>query len=121
MNTNIQSVEEYINTYPQDVQEILLKLRSIVLEIAPTASEEIKYGMLGYKTCGKPLVYFAAFKNHIGLYATPSGHTEFAKELSIYKQGKGSVQFPINQVIPYTLIKNIVQFRFEENKLKYDK
>jgi len=76
------------------------------------------YGMPGYKTHKNPLVYFAAFKNHIGFYATPSGHTEFKDELSKYKQGKGSVQFPLDQPIPYKLIERIVQFRVTENENK---
>ena len=75
----------------------------------------MSYGMPAYKLKGKPLVYFAGFKNHIGFYATPSGHTEFARELSKYKQGKGSVQFPIDQPMPLELISLIVQFRVFEN------
>ncbi|MBN2262706.1 MAG: DUF1801 domain-containing protein, partial [Prolixibacteraceae bacterium] len=77
------------------------------------------YGMPAYKTYGKPLVYFAAFKSHIGFYATPSGHEQFAQELSAYKQGKGSVQFPTNQAIPYELIGRMVEFRVNEHNLKY--
>jgi len=74
--------------------------------------------MPAYKTNGKHLVYFAAFKNHIGFYATPAGHIEFAKELSQYKQGKGSVQFPLNQPIPYDLIARMVVFKVKENEKK---
>ena len=70
--------------------------------------------MPAYKLNKKPLVYFAAFKNHIGFYATPTGHSEFKNELSLYKQGKGSVQFPLNQKIPYQLIEKIVKFRVNE-------
>ena len=79
------------------------------------ATEEIVYGMPGYKTNGKPLVYFAGYKKHIGFYATPSGHESFQKELSKYKQGKGSVQFPLDQPIPFKFIEQIVRFRVEEN------
>ena len=75
-------------------------------------------GMPPYKTYGKPLVYFAGYKNHIGLYATPSGHQEFEKELASYKQGKGSVQFPIGE-LPIDLIRRIVAFRVKENDAKY--
>lgn len=71
--------------------------------------------MPAYKTHGKPLVYFAAFKNHIGFYATPTGHAEFAEQLSKYKQGKGSVQFPFDAV-PFDLVEKIIQFRVKENK-----
>jgi uncharacterized protein YdhG (YjbR/CyaY superfamily) len=74
--------------------------------------------MPGYKTNGKPLVYFAGYKNHIGFYATPQGHTEFSKELSTYKSGKGSVQFPLDQPIPVDLIGRIVEFRVKENHSK---
>lgn len=81
----ISTIDNYIASFPKEVQTQLKKIRSIILERAPDAVESISYGMLAYKTKGKPLVYFAAFKNHIGLYATPSGHTQFAEELSIYK------------------------------------
>ena len=75
----------------------------------------MSYGMPGYKLNKKPLVYFAAYKNHIGFYATPTGHKAFEAELSKYKQGKGSVQFPLDQEIPYDLITRIVVYRVEEN------
>jgi uncharacterized protein YdhG (YjbR/CyaY superfamily) len=74
--------------------------------------------MPAYKLNGKPLVYFAAYKKHIGFYATPSGHEKFAQELSKYKQGKGSVQFPTAQPVPLDLIKRIVEFRVQENLTK---
>jgi uncharacterized protein YdhG (YjbR/CyaY superfamily) len=74
--------------------------------------------MPAYKTNKKPLLYFAGFKKHIGLYATPSGHSKFEKALSKYKQGKGSVQFPLDQPIPYDLIEKIVKFRVRENTTK---
>lgn len=71
--------------------------------------------MPAYKLNKKPLVYFAAFKNHIGFYASPSGHSEFSKELSKYKQGKGSVQFLVNKPLPLDLVKRITDFRVREN------
>ena len=74
--------------------------------------------MPAYKINGKPLVYFAGFKNHIGFYATPNGHFEFKEELSNYKQGKGSVQFPLDKPIPFELIKRIVAYRIKENEHK---
>lgn len=118
MNTETDKVDAYIKTYPAEVQEILKQLRIIIKKIAPEAAESISYNMPAYKTCGKPLVYFAAFKNHIGFYATPTGHSEYAYELSKYKQGKGSVQFLINQPIPYDFIRRIVEFRLKENLSK---
>jgi uncharacterized protein YdhG (YjbR/CyaY superfamily) len=110
------TVEVYIKSFPQDVQQHLKQIRSIIKETAPEAEESISYGMPAYKLGGKPLVYFAGFQHHIGLYATPSGHEAFAKELAHYKQGKGSVQFPLQGTIPFDLIARIVAYRVAENK-----
>ena len=117
----MEKVNEYINSLPVEIQKIAQEIRCIIKNEAPDCDESISYGMPAYKTFGKPLVYFAAFKNHIGLYATPSGHTQFSKELSKYKQGKGSVQFPLDAAIPYELIRQIVAFRIKENKDKFNK
>ncbi len=116
-----ETVVAYIDSFPPDVKKHLTKLREMVKKLAPEAEEAMAYGMPGYKTYKKPLVYFAAFTHHIGLYATPSGHAEFKKELAAYKQGKGSVQFQLNEPIPYDLISKIIQFRVEENRMKYGK
>jgi len=112
------SIDEYIADFPEEIQSLLNQIRSAIKQAAPDAEESIGYGMPAYKTHGKPLVYFAAFKNHIGFYATPTGHAEFAMELSKYKQGKGSVQFPIDQPMPLKLIAQIVEFRVIENQEK---
>ena len=109
------TADEYIAGFTGDIQTILKQVRAPIKQAAPDAEESMSYGMPAYKLKGKPLVYFAGFKNHIGFYATPSGHTEFARELSKYKQGKGSVQFPIDQPMPLELISLIVQFRVFEN------
>jgi uncharacterized protein YdhG (YjbR/CyaY superfamily) len=111
----MNDVEKYIDQFPENVQIILNKIRMLVKKNAPDSTESIAYGMPAYKTHKKPLVYFAAFKNHIGFYATPSGHEQFKNELSKYKQGKGSVQFPLNQPIPYDLIEEMIKFRVSEN------
>ena len=119
MNSNAPiTIDEYIAGFPVDIQLILDQVRSTIKQAAPDAEESIGYGMPAYKTHGRPLVYFAAFKNHIGFYATPTGHAEFAKELSKYKQGKGSVQFPIDQPMPLELIAQVVAFRVIENQEK---
>lgn len=118
MNTSFPSVPAYISSFPPEIQAILNRIRELVVKNAPNAVESISYGMPAYKLNKKPLVYFAAFKNHIGFYATPTGHAQFQKELSIYKQGKGSVQFPIDKV-PYELIERIVQFRVKDNLSKH--
>ena len=115
------TVDDYIKMFPANVQIILKRLRALIKEKAPEADESIAYLMPAYKTNGRPLVYFEGFKNHIGFYATPSGHSEFAVELSKYKQGKGSVQFPLDQPIPYDLIGLIVEFRVQENLTKHKK
>lgn len=107
----MKEVEKYIEQFPEKVQQILLRIREIIFTEVPNVEEKISYGMPGFNVSGKPLVYFAAYKNHIGFYATPNGHERFEKELSKYKQGKGSVQFSLSQEIPYDLIKEIVVFR----------
>jgi uncharacterized protein YdhG (YjbR/CyaY superfamily) len=118
MKVDLKNVDEYIETFPTEIKSILKAIRAIILKNAPNAIESISYGMPAYKINRKPLVYFAAFKNHIGFYATPTGHAQFAGELSKYKQGKGSVQFPFNNV-PYELIERIIKFRVLENEQKY--
>ncbi len=111
----VGNIDEYILSFPHEVQVLLGQVRATIKLAAPEAMEYIGYGMPAYKLSGKPLVYFAAFKNHIGFYATPTGHSAFANELSIYKQGKGSVQFPLNKPLPLELISRIVAFRVMEN------
>ncbi|MFN7691952.1 MAG: iron chaperone [Bacteroidota bacterium] len=111
----MSDIETYIQQFPDEVQEILQTIRKLINDNAPGANEHFAYGMPAFKLYKKPLVYFAAFKNHIGFYATPSGHTEFQEELSKYRHGKGSVQFPLDKPIPYKLIERIVKFRVTEN------
>lgn len=116
MKTDFKSIEEYISTFPNEVKERLEEIRKLVKKEAPEAVESISYGMPTFKLNGKPLVYFAGYEHHIGFYPIPSGIEAFKKELSIYKQGKGSVQFPLNQPLPTELIEKIVKFRVQENK-----
>jgi uncharacterized protein YdhG (YjbR/CyaY superfamily) len=108
------TIDEYIAGFPQDVQAILQKVRMTIRKAAPKAEETIKYRMPTFTLNGN-LVYFAAFQKHIGFYPVPSGIAKFEKELSVYQQGKGSVQFPLDQPIPYDLISRIVKFRVKEN------
>lgn len=119
MIKNFKTMDEYIKTFPKDVQGILEKMRQTIRKVAPEATEAISYQMPTFKLNGKNLVHFAAFKNHIGFYPIPSGIEAFKKELSPYKQGKGSVQFPIDRPIPYDLVKKIVIFRVKENQFRY--
>ncbi len=109
-----QSIDEYIAGFPPDVQKILEKVRATIRNAAPDAQEKISYKMPTFTLNGN-LVYFAAFKNHIGFYPIPTGIKKFEKELSVYEQGKGSVQFPLDKPIPYDLITKIVKFRVKEN------
>ncbi len=112
-----QNIDEYIADFPPDVQKILQKIRLTVRKAAPQAEETIKYRMPTFTLNGN-LVHFAAFKKHIGFYPTPTGTKEFQRELSVYKGAKGSVQFPLDQPIPFGLISKIVKFRVKENLAK---
>ena len=113
-DAQFKTIDEYIKASPKDVQSILQRLRLTIQKAAPEAVETISYQMPTFKLNGKGLVYFAAFKNHIGFYPIPSGIEAFKKELSRYKQGKGSVQFPIDKPIPYDIVRKIVRFRAKE-------
>jgi uncharacterized protein YdhG (YjbR/CyaY superfamily) len=112
--TSFQSIDEYISEFSPEVQEILKTLRKVIKEAAPNAEEKISYQMPAFYLHGN-LVYFAAFKKHIGFYPTASGIEKFKDELSGYKGGKGSVQFPIEKPLPYELISKIVKFKVAEN------
>lgn len=105
----ITTVDEYIEQFDGEVRARLLQLREIIKAEAPDADEGIMYGLVGYKLGKKPLVYFGGFAHHIGFYATPQGHEAFADDLAKYKQGKGSVQFPLDQPLPVELVKRMVQ------------
>lgn len=108
------SIPAYIAAHPKYVQKLLTQLRSEIKKAAPGAAEAISYGIPTFKLNGN-LVHFAAFKNHIGFYPAPSGIDAFREELSTYKSAKGSVQFPLDQPLPLSLISRIVRFRVREN------
>lgn len=115
-STPPKTVEQYIAGFSPAVKKQLEQVRKTIRDNAPDAVEGISYGMPGFKYLGKPLVYFAGYENHIGFYATPTGHEAFKKDLSVYKTGKGSVQFPLSSPMPLALIKKIVLFRVKENE-----
>jgi len=115
--TTPKNIDEYILGFPNDVQEILRQIRMIIRQEAPEAEESIKYQIPTFTLNGN-LVHFAAFKEHIGFYPTPSGTEQFQKELSAYRTGKGSIRFPLDKPIPYDLISKIVNFRVKENLQK---
>jgi uncharacterized protein YdhG (YjbR/CyaY superfamily) len=112
-----KDIDEYITIQTPEVQILLEQMRQTIKKAAPNAEEVISYNMPAFKYYGM-LVYFAAYKKHIGFYATPTGHSEFKEKLSAYKQGKGSVQFPLDEPLPLNLITKIVKFRIEENLKK---
>ena len=114
---SIETIDEYISQFPADVQDILNTLRKVIREAAPETKEKISYQMPTFVFNGN-LVHFAAYKNHIGFYPTPSGISAFKEELAEYKGAKGSVQFPIEKPLPYELISRIVKFRVDENIMK---
>ena len=112
-----KTIDEYIAGYPPEIQKILKKIRATIRKAAPEAQETISYQMPTFTLNGN-LVHFAAFKKHIGFYPVPTGIVAFKKELSVYQGGKGSVQFLLDEPIPYGLISRIVKFRVKENLAK---
>jgi uncharacterized protein YdhG (YjbR/CyaY superfamily) len=113
--TKPKGIDGYIAGFPKDIRELLEQVRKTIQSAAPEAEETIKYAIPTFTLNGN-LVHFAAFKNHIGFYPTPMGIEEFNKELSRYKQGKGSVQFPIDKPMPLGLITRIVKFRVKKTR-----
>lgn len=113
-NSTFDSIDEYISSFPEEVKKKLDELRAVIRAAAPEAEERISYQMPTFSLKGN-LVHFAAFKHHIGFYPTPQGIEEFEEELSPYKSAKGSVQFPLDQPIPYDLVSRIVKFRVRQN------
>ena len=109
-----KNIDEYIPAFPKNVQTILQELRQAVRDAAPQAEEAISYQMPAFKLNGN-LVYFAAFKNHIGFFPTSSAMEVFKKEVKEYKTGKGTLRFPMDKPMPLNLVKKIVKFRVKEN------
>lgn len=107
-----KNIDEYINLYPDDVKEILEQLRNEIKSVAPEAIEVISYNMPAFKM-SEVLVYFAAYKKHIGFYPTPDAITEFKDELAPYKSSKGAVQFPLDKPLPLDLIRRMVKYRID--------
>ncbi len=107
-------MDEYIQTLPGDVQEILQKIRQIVQKVVPDAQETISYNMPTFTVDGKLLVHFAAWKNHIALYHIPAGDEAFQQELAPYVNDKGAVLLPLNKPIPYDLVEKIIRVRVQQ-------
>ena len=120
MNTpKAKNIDEYIAAFPPEIQVMLEELRGIIKKAAPEARETISYQMPAFSFHGI-LVYFAAYKNHIGFYPTGSGIEHFQKEVSAYEGSKGTVRFPLDRPIPLDLISKIVKFRVNENLEKVE-
>ncbi|OPY32521.1 MAG: hypothetical protein A4E32_01103 [Methanomassiliicoccales archaeon PtaU1.Bin124] len=111
------NIDEYISSFPENVQKIMQELRRVIREAAPDAKECISYQMPAFEQNGI-LVYFAGFKNHIGFFPTAEGKAAFEEELKKYKGGKGTVQFPLDRPIPYDLVRRIVIHRVQQNMAK---
>jgi uncharacterized protein YdhG (YjbR/CyaY superfamily) len=111
---NYNDIDEYIGSFPHEVQQILNNVRKVVNEAAPEAVEAISYGMPTLKLRGKNLVHFAAYKQYIGFYPTPSGTEKFQAEITPYAHSKGSIHFTLDKPIPYDLIEKITKFRASE-------
>lgn len=116
MKKKFNSVDEYISTYPKDVQNVLQQIRQAIKDTAPEAEETIRYNMPAFKLNGN-LVWFSAFKNHISFYPRKSAMEEFKEKLTGYEISKvqGTIKFPLDKPIPYDLIKEMVKFRVQEN------
>lgn len=113
MNT-VNTIDEYIAQFPKDVQAILEKIRQTISDVSPEAVETIGYGIPTFKMNGKNLVHFGAYEHHIGFYPTPPVIEAFQEKLKQYKQAKGSVQFPLDQNIPYDLITEMTKYRIKQ-------
>jgi uncharacterized protein YdhG (YjbR/CyaY superfamily) len=116
-----ESIDGYISEFPRETQKALEELRALVKAAAPDATETISYAIPTFDLNGHHLVHFAGYAKHIGFYPVPSGLEAFKEELKPYKQGKGSVQFPLDRPLPTDLIRRIVEFRVEENIRKTSK
>jgi uncharacterized protein YdhG (YjbR/CyaY superfamily) len=110
----VKTIDEYVTSFPEDVQAVLQEIRRTIRECAPKAEETISYRIPTFKLHGN-LVHFAAFKDHIGFFPTSSARAAFPEELSKYKGGKGTIQFPLDEPIPYELIRKIVRYRVKES------
>jgi len=117
--TKSTTIDDYIQDADEPAKSRMVRIRQIINQLAPEASESISYHMPAFKTFGKPLVYFGCHDQHIGFYATPSAHAAFESELAPYKRGKGSVQFPFDQPLPEELIRQMVWYRKKKNEEKF--
>jgi len=110
----MDTIDEYIKTFDSKIQKTLNEIRNFIKKEVPEATEKISYGMPTFYLNGN-LIHFAAFKEHFGFFPGSSGIDAFEKELSLYRTGKGTLRFPMDKLIPWDLIKKVIQFRVKEN------
>ena len=112
------TIDEYISSFPADIQVILEKVRQAIHKAAPEAAETMSYAIPTFDLNGKHVVFFAGWKHHISLYPLPAGDEAFQQAIAHYKRAKGSIQFPLNKPIPYDLVEQIVTLLIEETPEK---
>jgi uncharacterized protein YdhG (YjbR/CyaY superfamily) len=110
------NIDDYIAGFPEETQKILEQLRTTIRKAIPNGEETISYAIPAFTRKGRYVIYFAGYKNHVSVYPAPRGNEAFKKELSAYKGGKGTVQFPLDKPLPLKLITRIVKFRITENE-----
>lgn len=115
------NMDEYIAGFPKETQQVLEQVRAVIKREAPDAEETISYAIPAFNLNKHNLIYFAGYKNHISLYPVPKGSETFEKEISKYKSGKGTMQFPLDKPLPLNLVTKIVKNRIKENVKKYKK
>jgi uncharacterized protein YdhG (YjbR/CyaY superfamily) len=121
MKNKISSIDEYIETFPENVQTLLRQVRKTIKSAAPQAGEKISYGIPTFTLNGKYLIYFAGWKHHISIYPIPVGDDAFNQEVAPYVSGKGTLKFPIDQPVPLKLIAKIVKLKVTGNSSQTDK
>ena len=115
-SATFSSIDKYIESFPVEVQDVMRKLRDVIHTAAPNLEEQISYNMPTFNLDGKYLVYFAGWKKHIAFYGAPRNHPDFDEDLTPYESGAGTLQFPLNQPIPYDLVTKIVKFQAVERQ-----
>ena len=116
-----KSMDQYISTFPEDLQKILEELRATIKAAAPESEETISYNIPTFKMNGRYLIYFAGWKNHISLYPIPVGSEAFNKQVAKYAEGKGTLKFPLDKPLPLKLITKIVKLKLDENEKRTGK
>lgn len=116
--TKATNIDEYIGAFPGATQQVLEQIRSVIRKAAPAAEEKISYAIPAFNLNNQYLIYFAGYKNHVSLYPVPKGDEAFQKEISAYRTGKGTLQFPLNKPLPLKLVTKVVKYSIKENAEK---